>query len=64
MQEHKHGFPAFLSFIIPGLGQLIKGQVIKGILIFIACIVSWFILPIILPFLIWIWNVYDAYNSN
>jgi len=31
----KHGVPALLSAFIPGLGQLIKGQIIKAILIWI-----------------------------
>ena len=32
----KHGVPLLLSVFIPGLGQIIKGQVKKGLLIFIA----------------------------
>ncbi len=62
----KHGLPALLSAFIPGLGQLIKGQIIKAILIWvIGGIVSFiFIWTWIIPFAIWAWNVYDAYNDN
>ena len=66
MENRKHGLPALLSFFIPGLGQLIKGQVIKAILIFvIGTIVGIFLWwTFIIPFVVWAWNVYDAYNSN
>jgi hypothetical protein len=47
----KHGVPLLLSFIIPGLGQLVKGQIKKGLLIFFSPIVG-FLLFIILGFLI------------
>lgn len=66
MENQKHGIPALLSFFIPGLGQLIKGHVLKGILIWIIggilCFFLWW--TIIVPFVIWAWNIYDAYNSN
>jgi len=39
MNKETHGFPAFMSFILPGLGQIIKGQVGKGIAIMIAEII-------------------------
>jgi len=66
MDKQKHGIPALISFFIPGLGQLIKGQILKAILIWIIggglCI--FFFWTIIVPILIWAYNVYDAYNSN
>ena len=73
-QHHKqhrhrktHGFPALISFFIPGLGQLIKGNILKGIFIFIAMIISSLSSIILIGFIttpiIWIWNVYDAYNN-
>ena len=34
--SQKHGVPLLLSIFIPGLGQLVKGQVKKGLLIFFA----------------------------
>ena len=66
MEKQKHGVPALVSFFIPGLGQVIKGQILKGIFIWIIggviCFLLWWTLFI--PFAIWVWNVYDAYNSN
>ena len=47
----KHGVPLLLSFIIPGLGQLVKGQVKKGLLIFFTPIVG-FLLFLVLGFMI------------
>jgi len=67
-QSQKHVFPTILSFFIPGLGQLIKGQVGKGVLIFLGMILSivliFFLIGIITTPLLWLWNLYDAYNSN
>ncbi|MCW3105738.1 MAG: hypothetical protein JWQ09_244 [Segetibacter sp.] len=65
MQKQTYGLPALLSFFIPGLGQLIKGQIGKGILIWVVGGLLTFFLfwTIIVPLVIWIWNIYDAYNS-
>lgn len=43
----KHGAPLLLSFFIPGLGQLVKGQVKKGLLIFFGPIIAFFIFLIL-----------------
>ena len=60
--NQKHGVPAILSFFIPGLGQIVKGQVGKGILIFFGFIIGCFML--VLPgIIIWIWQLVDAYNN-
>lgn len=66
MGTQKHGIPALISFFIPGLGQLIKGQILKGILIWVigGGLSFFFWWTIIVPLVIWVWNVYDAYNSN
>ncbi|MDD5639662.1 MAG: hypothetical protein PHR47_02550 [Candidatus Pacebacteria bacterium] len=58
----KHGAPAIFSFFVPGLGQIIKGQGGKGILIFIITIIGFcfFIIPGII---IWIFQIADAYNN-
>lgn len=61
-QIKKHGAPALLSFFIPGLGQIVKGEVGKGIFIFIGVgIGSLLIIPGVI---IWVWQIADAYNSN
>lgn len=46
----KHGVPLLLSVFIPGLGQIIKGQVKKGLLIFFAPSIA-FIIFLLLGFL-------------
>ncbi len=74
----KHGFPALLSFFIPGVGQLMKGHFLKAFVIWISGVFIWFAflgslisgqlgmsaVLYVIPFVIWLWNVYDAYNSN
>ena len=66
--KQKHGIPALISFFWPGLGQIIKGQVLKGFIImffmFLSIILVFFLIGIIIAPILWIWNVYDAYNSN
>ncbi|MDV0447477.1 hypothetical protein MsAg5_13760 [Methanosarcinaceae archaeon Ag5] len=69
---------AIFSFFIPGLGQFYDGQFLRGAMIFIGIIIYgilagtvgailvWtVIVPILLSIfglLIWIWNIYDAYQ--
>ena len=67
-REQKHGVPALISFFIPGLGQVIKGHVGKGVLIFFGTMVSsvlvFAFVGLITTPVLWLWNIYDAYNSN
>ena len=60
-----YGLPALLSVFIPGLGQLIKGQIMKAFLIWVLGGIVGFLLAwtLIVPFVLWAWNVYDAYND-
>ena len=77
--EHKHGVPAIFSFFIIGSGQIVKGHVNKGLVfligipvfcVFLLVIGSILVNPFmwlfsfLLAFGGWIYNVYDAYNSN
>lgn len=73
--NQKHGFPALLSFFLPGLGQLIKGHILKAILIWVGIPILYIFLFFVSPtgfilislpitLLLWLWNVYDAYNAN
>ncbi|WP_207427887.1 hypothetical protein [Pedobacter sp. SYSU D00535] len=66
MENKKNIMAAILSAIIPGLGQIIKAQYVKGLLIIVVGSTIGFMLAftIIVPFLIWAWNVYDAYTSD
>jgi hypothetical protein len=74
----RYGFLAFLSFFIPGVGQMVKGDVGKGIGILFFIIGGWFlffeyilvmhtIFLSIIVFLaliaLWVWNIYDAYTA-
>ena len=66
MEVTKKGIAAILSAFFPGLGQLIKGDFIKAILIWvIGGVISYLLFwTYIIPFGFWLWNVYDAYNSK
>jgi len=70
MSKHKrtHGLPMVLSFFIPGLGQIVKGHVLKGVFIFFGMILSLFlmlyVIGIITTPILWLWNLYDAYNAH
>ena len=58
---------ALLSFFLPGLGQIIKGQVAKALLIWLGLIVfivlSFALIGIPFLIILWFWQIYDAYNS-
>lgn len=60
--NQKNGIPAILSLFIPGLGQLVKGKIGRGILIFFATIIGYafFVIP---GLIIHIWQIVDAYNN-
>lgn len=53
------GLALFLSLVIVGLGQLYNGDVLKGILMFFACILLW---VVFLGWVINIWSIVDAYG--
>ncbi|MCS6861398.1 MAG: hypothetical protein NZT92_13870 [Abditibacteriales bacterium] len=55
--------PAFLSFLCPGLGQLVKGEIGKGAGMFLGFLAG-FCMMGIPSFIIWIWSMVDAYNYN
>lgn len=60
--EPKHPVPAILSFFVPGLGQMIKGELGRGIGFFLGVLFTFpFIVP---PLLIWLINIHDAYHRN
>jgi TM2 domain-containing membrane protein YozV len=62
-QPQKHGVPALLSFFCPGLGQLVKGDIGKGIGMFMGAFVG-LCFGGIPTLIIWIWSMVDAYNYN
>ena len=66
MENQKYLVNAIASAIIPGLGQILKGQVVKGLLIIVLGITISYMLvwTVVFPILVWAWNVYDAYTSQ
>lgn len=58
-----NGIAAVMSFLIPGLGQLYKGHVLSGLIIFVATLISYglFILLGIVPHII---AIIDAGNRE
>lgn len=62
----KHPIPTLISFFVPGLGQLIKKHFAKSVLLWTvgSIVILFFWWTLIIPLIIWIFNIYDAYNSN
>lgn len=65
--EKNAGLAAVLSFFIPGLGQIYNGEIGKGLLLiilsFFAAILIIVLIGMIIYPLIWIYGIYDAYNT-
>ncbi len=57
-----NGIAAALSFLIPGLGQLYKGQVGRGLAFFFGWVVgaALFVVPALV---VWVVNIFDAARS-
>ncbi|WP_207535032.1 hypothetical protein [Desertivirga arenae] len=66
MENTKYIVPAIISAIIPGVGQIVKGEFVKGLLIIIVGGTLGFLFAwtFIVPILIWAWNVFDAFTSD
>ena len=66
--EKSPGLAAILSFLIVGLGQIYLGLTKKGIILFIAAVISGFLMLFIIGwitwFIVWGFAIYDAYNSG
>jgi len=62
-EDRKHPVPALLSFFLPGLGQITKGEVMKGFMAFTFTMVGY--LACIAPgVFVHFWSIFDAYNHN
>jgi TM2 domain-containing membrane protein YozV len=61
------GLSAVLSFFWTGLGQIYNGQIAKGIFFIIAYAISWALVFVLIGFIttpiLWIYGMYDAYQS-
>jgi TM2 domain-containing membrane protein YozV len=55
------------SFVVPGLGQLMNGQVGKGLLFFLGYLVSIVLMFVVIGFFtafaVWVWAMADAYGG-
>ena len=67
LSSKNEGVAAVLSFFITGAGQIYNGRIGKGILFFIAMVISWILCSIVIgvPMLIiiWIFGICDAYDD-
>ncbi len=48
---------AICSFFIPGLGQLVQGQFLKAVIMFVLAGVLWIFL---MGWIVHLWSIYDA----
>ena len=55
-----------LSFILPGLGQIYNGQILRGLLLMVAYSMSYVLCIILIGYPLvlglWIFSVWDAYK--
>lgn len=65
MNKHNLGLAAVLSFFLPGLGQLYKGQILKGLaLMLITNILYFSVVGIPLALILHLFAIYNAYNQQ
>ena len=61
------GLAAILSFFIVGLGQVYLGLTKKGIILFLAAVVSGILMMVIIGWITWLivwgYSIFDAYSS-
>lgn len=66
--DKSSGLAAVLSFLIIGLGQIYLGLTKRGLILFVLAVISGFLMLIyigwIIWLLVWIYAIYDAYNSG
>lgn len=69
MNETKETYPipAILSLFVPGLGQLVKKDYAKSVIIFLSYVMSLILIflfvGLIFAPIIWVYGIYDAYNA-
>ena len=65
-EKKRSGVAAFLSFLIPGVGQVYNGEVGKGIVFIVIGTILVFSMYIVIGFILfpifWIYSIYDAYE--
>jgi TM2 domain-containing membrane protein YozV len=67
VHEKNPGVAAVLSALWVGLGQIYNGEIGKGILLMVVYAISAVLMVLIIGFIttpiLWVYGVYDAYNS-
>ncbi|MDY6778752.1 MAG: DUF5683 domain-containing protein [Candidatus Nanohaloarchaea archaeon] len=67
MTSERYDAPAILSFFIPGLGQIVKDEIWKGIGLMLGALISIGLMFVVIGLLtypfVWFYAVYDAYNT-
>lgn len=62
--EKDAGIAAVAAFVVPGLGQIYNGEIAKGIILGIITIILAITgVGLIIAVPLWIWLIYDAYNT-
>lgn len=66
-QQKNPGIAAVLSAVFVGLGQIYNGEIAKGLIFMVAYFVSilltFILIGIITTPILWIFGIYDAYNT-
>ncbi len=61
------GLAAVLSLILPGVGQIYNGQILKGIILIIIDAINGALMLVLIGFITWpitvLYAVYDAYKT-
>lgn len=61
------GAAAVLSFLFPGLGQIMNGDALLGIVMMVLTVVAWislvFLIGIVLLPAMYVWSIVEAYNT-
>jgi TM2 domain-containing membrane protein YozV len=61
------GLAAVLSLVLPGLGQIYNGQILKGIILIIIDAINGALMFVLIGFITWpitvLYAVYDAYKT-
>lgn len=67
LHEKSAGLALFLSFLIPGIGEMYVGRVKRGVALLLlailsAAVLSWIIVGLITYPIIWIYSMVDSYK--
>ncbi len=63
-QEKNPVLAAILSLVIVGVGQIYNGQIVKGIILLVVTVIFGLTgIGLIISFIIWVFAIYDAYNT-